>query len=58
VFDILVLAKLHGACLLKSRAIVFLKANITEVVKTEGWRELHQNDPDLMDEVFAAIGTM
>jgi hypothetical protein len=54
----LALSHLHGAEQLKTRAIVFLKANTAAVVKTTGWHELIRSNPDLVSEVVAVMSAM
>jgi hypothetical protein len=58
VCDVLALAQLYGAQVLETRATVFMKANATDVVKTEGWRELLQGKPDLVGALFATVASM
>jgi hypothetical protein len=58
VCDVLALAQLCDAQLLKTRATAFLKANAVDVVKTDGWHSLLHVDPNLVSALVATISNM
>jgi hypothetical protein len=55
VCDMLAFAQLYGAELLKARATAFIKANAAAVTKTEGWRDLLQNNSELVGVLVTAV---
>lgn len=52
VAEIIILADLYNATLLKWRAIRFANVNIDKVVKTDGWKRLAQQKPNLLSEIL------
>jgi len=50
--ELLVLADLHNAVHLKKSTVSFIRANRTEVMKIESWKNLKQSRPDLAFDVL------
>ncbi|CAG0892273.1 unnamed protein product [Cyprideis torosa] len=57
VSDILILADLHSAEQLKTQAIDFINAHPTDVMETQGWKQMIANHPHLIGEAFRALAT-
>ncbi|VDL74431.1 unnamed protein product [Nippostrongylus brasiliensis] len=53
----LVLADLYSAEQLRTHAINYINVNATEVMNSEGWKDLVKEHPTLLAEVFKALAT-
>ncbi len=51
--ELLVLADLHGALRLKKEAEDFFRLRSTDILKTDGWKNMAQTRPDLAINMFA-----
>lgn len=51
----LAFAELHNEVELKSSCIEFITENCTEVMKTDGWKQLGQTQPALLMELYRDI---
>ena len=50
--DVLVLAYLHEAAILKVEAMNFVRDNMTKVAETEGWKIIMKEHPKIMHEIL------
>ncbi|ESO05924.1 hypothetical protein HELRODRAFT_93853 [Helobdella robusta] len=57
VSDVFVLADLHSADQLKTHAIDFINSHATDVMDTNGWKEMVVNHPHLVAEAFRALAS-
>ncbi|XP_046982639.1 protein roadkill [Schistocerca americana] len=55
--DILILADLHSADQLKAQAIDFINTHATDVMDTQGWKQMILSHPHLIAEAFRALAT-
>jgi hypothetical protein len=52
--EFLLIAELHDQTILKKNVTKFIAAHCPEVVATEGWKQLLQTRPDLVNQVLCA----
>ena len=58
VSEVLILADLHSAELLKAQAIDFINTHhVTDVMETAGWKQMVSSNPQLIAEAFKALAT-
>ncbi|XP_003740867.1 speckle-type POZ protein B [Galendromus occidentalis] len=55
--ELLTLADMHSAEQLKAHVIDFINMHATDVVETDGWRQMIQRTPHLVAEAFRALAT-
>lgn len=55
--ELLTLADMHSAEQLKAHVIDFINIHATDVVETEGWKQMIQRTPHLVAEAFRALAT-
>lgn len=55
VASVLMLADMHSATQLKQIAIQFCNSNAKEVMETDGWKQMVQQNPHLISDAYKSL---
>ena len=58
VASVLMLADMHSATQLKAIALNFCNANSKEVVETDGWKQMFEQNPTLVNDAYKSLAAL